>query len=142
LFKLTQEVIETLDPPSHFHFFVQHNLPNIKYPRTSIIQILQNLLNNSIKYMDKPNPLITISYTENANFYLICVTDNGRGIPENKLKEIFTLFETANPKDSKVESYGIGLAIVKQLVEENGGTIWVDSIEDKETKFHFTVPKK
>ncbi|MBO9700063.1 MAG: PAS domain S-box protein [Sporocytophaga sp.] len=140
--KTVHEIIETLNPPSHFHFFIQQGLPQIKYPRASIVQILQNLLSNSIKYMDKPNPLITISYSESENYYLICVTDNGMGIPQERLNEIFNLFEIAHSGKCDIESYGIGLTIVKQLVEENGGKIWVESTLGEETKFHFTVPKQ
>jgi PAS domain S-box-containing protein len=140
--KIVHEIIETLNPPSHFHFFIQQGLPQIKYPRASIVQILQNLLSNSIKYMDKPNPLITISYFEKESYYTICVADNGIGIPQERLKEIFNLFEIAHSGRYDIESHGIGLTIVKQLVEENGGSIWVDSILGEETKFQFTVPKK
>lgn len=139
--KTVHEIIETLNPPSHFHFFVQQSLPDIKYPRASIVQILQNLLSNAIKYMDKANPLITISYSEGESYYVICVTDNGVGIPQEKKDEIFNLFGVAHSGRCDIESYGIGLTIVKQLVEENGGKIWVDSTLGEESKFHFTVPK-
>ncbi|WP_028979768.1 sensor histidine kinase [Sporocytophaga myxococcoides] len=139
--KTVHEIIETLNPPSHFHFFIQQSLPHIKYPKASIVQILQNLLSNSIKYMDKPNPLITISYSESESYYMICVTDNGMGIPPEKMNDIFNLFEVAHSDKCDIESYGIGLTIVKQLVEENGGKIWADSKLGEETKFHFTVPK-
>lgn len=139
--KTVHEIIETLNPPSHFHFFVQQSLPDIKYPRASIVQILQNLLSNAIKYMDKANPLITISYSEGESYYIICVTDNGMGIPQEKKNEIFNLFEVAHSGRCDIESYGIGLTIVKQLVEENGGRIWVESTLGEGSKFHFTVPK-
>lgn len=102
---------------------IQQGLPQIKYPRASIVQILQNLLSNSIKYMDKPNPLITISYFEKESYYTICVADNGMGIPQERLKKIFNLLEVAHSGRYDIESHGIGLTIVKQLVEENGGSI-------------------
>lgn len=138
---IVHEVIETLKPSKRFHIFVQSNLPRVKYNRTSLKQIFQNLLGNAIKYMDKEQPLITISCNETDDYYLICVSDNGPGIPKEKQKDIFELFETANADSCKIDSHGIGLTIVKQLVEENGGRIWVESELGEETKFHFTIPK-
>ncbi|MCR6639532.1 MAG: ATP-binding protein [Sporocytophaga sp.] len=70
------------------------------------------------------------------------VADKGMGILQERLKEIFNLIEVVHSGRYDLESYGIGLTLVKQLVEENEGSIWVDSTLGEETKFQFTVPKK
>ncbi|WMJ72108.1 PAS domain S-box protein [Cytophagaceae bacterium ABcell3] len=141
LYQEAQKAVRTLDPPPHFHIFIQHNLPVVKYQKSSIVQIFQNLIGNSIKYMDKKSPLITVSCKEAEAYYMICVTDNGSGIPEDKLPKVFELFEKAHEGQVK-DSHGIGLSIVKQLVEQNGGEVWVESVYGNETKFHFSIPKR
>lgn len=140
--KVVKEVVEYLNPPSHFQFIIQPGLPDIRYSLTSLKQILQNLMHNAIKYMDKAAPKISFSCTENETSYILCVKDNGPGIPEEKYDEIFNLFAMAHGEDRQVESHGIGLTIVRQLVEENGGNIWVESNLGKETKFLFTITKE
>jgi PAS domain S-box-containing protein len=140
LYHLTQEVIDNLTPPAHFHIFIQHTLPTVTYHRTSLIQILQNLIGNAIKYMNNKRPLIKVAALDHNRFYQICISDNGPGIPKDKLKKIFEIFEVAHSNDG-IESHGIGLSIVKQLVEEQGGRVWVESEKGKETHFYFTIPK-
>jgi PAS domain S-box-containing protein len=141
LYHLTQEVIDTLNPPPHFHIFIQHTLPVVLYNRSSLIRVLQNLLGNAIKYMNNEHPLIKVACIEHNNYFQLCVSDNGPGIPKEKLKKIFEIFEVAH-SNNKIESHGLGLSIVKQLAEENGGRAWVESAEGEETHFYFTIPKK
>ena|GEM_PF-6746977 len=140
LFTITQEVVNTLNPPENFHVFISHLLPIVMYHKTSMMQILQNLISNAIKYMDKGQPMIKISSAEYEQYYKICVEDNGQGIPEQNLSRIFNAFEIAHTDDS-IDSHGIGLSIVKRLVVEHGGKIWVDSELGEGSKFHFTIPK-
>jgi PAS domain S-box-containing protein len=140
LYSLVIEVVEMLNPPSHFHVFLAHNLPHVKYHRTSLRQVFQNLISNAIKYMDKKQPLISISSLERASEYEIRVCDNGMGIPNAKLDKIFNVYEVAHENEN-LESHGLGLSIVKKIVEDNGGSIWVESKEGQETNFYFTIPK-
>lgn len=140
LYLLAHEVVSVLSPPPHFHIFIQHNLPTVKCHRASMRQILQNLIGNSIKYMDKEQPLIKVGSVEFNRHYQVCITDNGLGVPQEKQHVIFNSYEIAHAND-QIESHGLGLSIVKQLVEEGGGKIWVESKEGKETRFYFTVPK-
>lgn len=139
LFMLVHEVVATLNPPKNFHIFIQHNLPAVMYHRASMLQIMQNLLSNAIKYMDKEHPLIRVGGTEYSGYYRVCVSDNGPGIPGEKHEIIFNSFEIAHTNKS-IDSHGLGLSIVKQLVEESGGKIWVESEEGAETRFFFTIP--
>lgn len=140
LLHLCQDVLTTLNPPSHFHIYIPYNLPVVNYNRTSLKQILQNLVGNAIKYMDKENPDIKIGAVEKDKYYQIYVRDNGSGIPEVKYPKIFERFEIAHNKEN-IESHGLGLSIVKQLVEANGGKVWVESELNKGSIFYFTIPK-
>ncbi len=101
---------------------------------------MQNLISNAIKFMDKDQPLIKIGSVEHNRFYQICVTDNGPGISKDTVDKIFDMFEIGH-ENKMVESHGIGLSIVKKIVEEHGGRIWVESVEGQETHFYFTIPK-
>jgi signal transduction histidine kinase len=135
---LINEVLGNLNPPSHFHILVQKNLPEVFYHKLSLMQILQNLISNAIKYMDKPQPLISIGLTDYDHHYQICISDNGPGIPEKKQNNIFQIFESGSDIH---DSHGIGLSIVKQLVEEHGGKVWLESKEGEGSSFYFTIPK-
>ncbi|WP_028980816.1 PAS domain-containing sensor histidine kinase [Sporocytophaga myxococcoides] len=140
LLHLCQDVLTTLNPPSHFQIHISYNLPIVNYNRTSLKQILQNLIGNAFKYMDKEIPDIKIGAVEKDKYYQIYVRDNGSGITEDKLSKIFERFEIAHSKEN-IESYGLGLSIVKQLVEANGGRVWVESELGKGSNFYFTIPK-
>ncbi|WP_028978311.1 PAS domain-containing protein [Sporocytophaga myxococcoides] len=140
LLHLCQDVLTTLNPPSHFQIQIPDSLPIVNYNRTSLKQILQNLIGNAIKYMDKENPNIKIESIEKDKYYQISVSDNGSGIPEEKLSRIFERFEIAHSKEN-IESHGLGLSIVKQLVEANGGSVWVESRLGKGSDFYFSIPK-
>ncbi|MBO9701827.1 MAG: PAS domain-containing protein [Sporocytophaga sp.] len=140
LLHLCQDVLTTLNPPSHFHIHISYSLPIVNYNRTSLKQILQNLIGNAIKYMDKENPDIKIGSVEMESYYQISVRDNGSGITEGKLLKIFEPFEIAHKKE-KIDSHGIGLSIVKEIVESNGGRVWVESELGKGSSFYFTILK-
>ena len=106
--------------------------------RERIVEVLTNLVSNSIRYMgDQPRPKIDIGYRKDAFF----VRDNGIGIPPDQHEKVFDLFYKM---DEKSEGDGIGLSIVKQIVEVHGGRIWIES-EGKEgegSTFYFTLPEK
>lgn len=140
LLNLCQDVLSTLNPPSHFHIHISYSLPIVTYNKSSLKQILQNLIGNAIKYMDKNDPDIKIGSIETDTYYQICVRDNGSGIPEDKLSIIFDRFEIAHTKEN-IESHGLGLSIVKQLVEANAGRVGVESELGKGSNFYFTIPK-
>jgi signal transduction histidine kinase len=137
---LIPEVIESLAVPEHIQITVDQPLPGILYDRTRITQVFQNLLSNAIKYMDKEQGLIKIVASEDEQAWTFGIADNGPGIPEKYFDKIFQLFQTLAPKD-QCESTGVGLALVKKIVEDCGGRIWVTSQVGQGSTFSFTVPK-
>lgn len=138
---LLAEIVDLLAPPAHIEVSIQANLPTISAERTSIQQILQNLLSNAIRYLDKPQGRINVACTDQDQYWQLSVSDNGPGIDTRHFQRIFLLFQTLNPRD-RVESTGVGLSIVKKIVEQYGGQIWLESTLGQGCTFYFTVPKQ
>ena len=89
-----------------------------------------------MKYNNNDKPVVNITFKTENQYYVFCISDNGMGIPKEYHEKIFTIFQTLETRD-KVESVGAGLAIVKKIVEENNGTIWLESKEGEGAKFYF-----
>ncbi len=138
--QLLREVIDLLAPPAHIAITVAGALPTIKTEKTRIQQVFQNLLSNAIKYLDKPQGEIRVDCTDAGEDWEFSVRDNGPGIEVRHHKRIFQLFQTLAPRD-KVESTGVGLALVKKIVEMYGGRIWLESKPGEGSTFFFTLPK-
>ena len=137
---LLSNVIDLLAPPEHITIEVQKDLPIIHAEHTKILQVFQNLLSNAIKYMDKTEGHIIVHCDEVEGFWRFRVSDNGPGIDERHFQTIFQMFQTLSPRDV-YESTGVGLTIVKKIVELHGGTIWVESEPSQGTTFLFTIPR-
>jgi signal transduction histidine kinase len=113
-------------------------LPMVYGDRARLIEALQNLLDNAVKFMgDQPNPRVEIGMREPGTFF---VRDNGIGIAPEHHERIFGLFDKLDPQS---EGTGVGLALVKRIVEVHGGRIWVES-EGRKTgsTFCFTLPRQ
>lgn len=108
--------------------------------RITLTQILQNLISNGIKYNDKPEIKIAIGWTEDQDQYEFYVSDNGPGISPEFHERIFVIFQTLQSRD-EIESTGVGLAIVKKILDEKGGIIRIESTMKEGSKFIFTWPK-
>jgi two-component system, LuxR family, sensor kinase FixL len=133
-------IVDMLAPPPHIHITVQGGLPILMAQEIRMTQVFQNLISNAIKYMDKPQGRIHVACTEANGVYTFSVADNGPGIEEKYFERIFKLFQTLAPRDS-CESTGVGLAVVKKIVEMYGGRIWVKSKVGEGSTFFFTFPK-
>lgn len=138
---LVQEVISLLDPPEHVEIVVNGSLPVVVCEKPRLSQVFRNLIDNAVKYMDKPNARIEIDCREQQGFWRFSVSDNGPGIDGKYFEKIFQMFQTLAPRDER-ESTGIGLAIVKKIVELCGGSVGVESKLGEGTTFFFTLPKK
>ena len=138
--KLVGEAIEMVAPPDNFVINVDRDLPNVSFGPTRLLQVFENLVSNAVKYNDKETGEITIHCTDRGKEWAFSVSDNGPGIEEKYFEKIFQIFQTLRARD-EFESTGIGLTIVKKIIENNGGTIHVDSAPGKGTTFTFTILK-
>ncbi len=139
--ELIGEVIEMLAPQENITVTTENELPIIECGRTRITQVFQNLISNAIKYMDKPQGKIEIGCVEEDDFWKFSVSDNGPGIENKYFEKIFQLFQTLSPRD-EFESTGVGLTLVKKIVELYQGKIWVESKVGIGSIFFFTFPKQ
>jgi len=138
--RLVAEIISMLDPPANVEVTVKGPLPVVVCEKIRVGQVFRNLVDNAVKYMDKPCGRIEVGCTEQPEFWRFFVSDNGPGIDARYFDKIFQMFQTLAPRDER-ESTGIGLAVVKKIVELCGGTIWVESSVGEGTTFFFTLPK-
>jgi PAS domain S-box-containing protein len=139
--KVVPEVVDLISPPSHIEVKIQRPLPIIMGESTRVQQVFQNILSNAIKFMDKPKGLIQIGCVRENGYWKFSITDNGPGIEERHFTKIFQIFQTLSARDS-YESTGIGLTIVKKIVEMHGGKIWLESKVGIGTTFYFTFPAR
>ncbi|MCX2738761.1 sensor histidine kinase [Pontibacter anaerobius] len=139
--ELLSEVVDLLSPPSGFYIDVQDNLPILHTVRIQLQQVFSNLISNAIKYHDKDKGHISIRHHETDEFHVFSVADDGPGIDPEYHSRIFVIFQTLQERDA-MESTGVGLSIVKKIVELQGGTIWVNSEPGLGSTFTFTWPKQ
>ena len=136
---IVTEAIQMLTPPDNISIIIENQLPLLMLNRTRIQQLFENLIGNAIKYMDKANGQVRISCESHGEFWQFCIQDNGCGIEARHFEKIFTIFQTLKPRD-EYESTGIGLTIVKKIVELYGGKVWVESKIGEGSTFYFTLP--
>ncbi len=136
---LLPEIIDAIAPPAHITIRVDGRLPVIEGEKTRITQVFQNLLSNAVKFMDKPVGEVVVAGAEDADGWTFRVSDNGPGIEQKHFERIFKIFQTLAPRD-EFESTGVGLALVKKIVEYYGGKVWVESELGQGSTFLFTFP--
>jgi signal transduction histidine kinase len=139
--ELMPVIVDMIAPPDHIRVTVDPGLPTIQGEKTRLTQLFQNLLSNAVKFMDKPQGEIRVGCVEEGDFWKFHVADNGPGIEEKHFERIFRIFQTLAPKD-EYESTGVGLSLVKKIVEMYGGRVWVESEVGKGSTFLFTLPKQ
>ena len=144
LVKLTQEAVELLDArirSKNVTVNISPDLPIVFGDRIRLREVMENLIDNAAKYTDnRPNPIIEIGAGQKNSNQVIFVRDNGMGIESQHLAKIFDLFEKL---DQNSEGTGIGLALIKRIVETHGGKIWVESDGlEKGSIFYFTIPDR
>jgi len=137
--ELIPEVVDMVAAPQNISITPADELPTVKFEPTRIAQVFQNLLGNAVKYMDKPQGEIRIGCAEEDGYWKFSVADNGPGIDQQHFERIFQMFQTLNSRD-EFESTGVGLTVVKKIVEMYGGKIWVESTPGEGSTFYFTVP--
>lgn len=138
--ELVSEVVDFLGPPDDIRISVEDRLPTVVGEPTRLAQVFQNLVGNAVKFMDKPRGKVRIGCVDRGTVWEFSVADNGPGIDEKYHDKIFQIFQTLTSRD-EVESTGIGLTLVKKIVELYGGEIRVTSRPGEGTTFVFTLPR-
>jgi PAS domain S-box-containing protein len=122
---------------------IEENLPSIYGDRPRLVEVLQNLLDNAAKFMgDQPEPHIDVGWVNDVTHsdrVTLFVHDNGIGVAPEHFERVFGLFNKLDPHS---EGTGIGLALVKRIIEVHGGRIWIESELGKGTTFFFTLPTR
>lgn len=115
-------------------------LPKINTDPKLLYMVFQNLLSNAVKYTQKKGR-IEFSIKKENDQILISIADTGLGIPKEQQDKIFTkLFRADNVREKDTEGTGLGLYIVKSIIEHSGGKIWFESEENKGTTFYVELP--
>jgi signal transduction histidine kinase len=138
---LISEVLDLLNTPENAVINIQSGMPIFTTKKILLHQVFLNLISNALKYNDKKIPEININAADKGEFYEFSVNDNGPGIEKEYHEKIFMIFQTLEARD-KVESTGVGLAIVRKSVEDIGGTIRIMSEKGKGSTFIFSWPKE
>ena len=136
---LVRAVVELLTPPAGFVVRVADNMPQLTTYKTPLEVVFRNLINNAIKHHDRAEGHIEVSASTQGRLVEFTIRDDGPGIPAEYHDRIFRMFQTLKPRD-EVEGSGIGLAVVKKLVERQGGQVTVESHSGRGTAFRFTWP--
>ena len=142
---IVEEVIALLDPPGSVTIEVAPNMPTFTSEAAPLRQVLLNLIGNAVKHSRRPDTHVWVSARDIGYAFEFAVRDNGPGIPLRVQDKIWMLFHTLRPRttqDAGDDGTGVGLAIVRRLVELQGGTAWVESDEGKGATFHFLWPKQ
>ncbi len=134
------QIWDGLEPPDRIRLDVETPLPTLVCEEGRISQVFRNLLQNAVQYNDKPQGLVRVGCQDRQTEWLFYVADNGVGIDSRDTTRIFELFETLTSLDEK-KGLGLGLCLVRRVVERYGGKIWVESVVGQSTLFWFSISK-
>ncbi|NEW78899.1 MAG: HAMP domain-containing histidine kinase [Gelidibacter sp.] len=132
------KIINSIDIPKNIKVVIKGKLPVLKADARRLRQVFQNLISNAVNFNDKEVGLVEVAVKENEDFYTFSIKDNGQGIPKEYHEKIFNTFTTLGYHE---KSTGMGLSIVKRVLDLYGGDIWLESEVLKGTTFYFTLPK-
>jgi len=137
--QLATEIWELLSPPASARLVVASHLPILRTARVPLQQVLLNLMGNAIKYNPDRELTVEVGGEQRGEHWALHVKDNGVGIAPEYHERIWGLFQTLEARD-KIESTGIGLAVVRKIVETRGGRAWIESAAGAGATFWFTWP--
>ncbi len=136
------ETIDSLSPPSGFEIKVVNSMPILDTKRLLLTQVFANLIGNAVKHHNRIDGCIEISAEDLGDRHRFSIADDGPGIPEDESRwRIFEIFQTLNSPTDSTENTGIGLALVKKIVESEGGELWLDDESKLGCRFCFTWMK-
>ena len=133
------KVGDTIFIPEHVQLVVSNRLPIILADATKMQQLFQNIIGNAVMHIEKEKGLVEVLFSDSDTHWSFTIKDNGVGIPKEYHEKIFQIFQSIGNKE---RSTGIGLSIVKKIIDRYGGEIWVDSEVGTGTAFHFTLQKE
>jgi signal transduction histidine kinase len=138
---LLADVVDLLDPRAGIEVVIEPGMPVVAGHKLSLHQVFMNLIGNAIKHHDKPAGRIVVGCREAGEMFEFTVADDGPGIDPKYHDKVFVIFQTLQPRD-QVEGTGVGLSLVKKIVESEGGTIRVESEAGRGATFRFTWPRE
>ena len=136
--KLVDNILSIIQVPIHIKV-TRTDLPVIKGDKYRLQQLFQNLIGNAITYNNKEQGIVEVGLADKGAFWEFYIKDNGKGIEAVYFDKIFKTFEKL---ENNIESTGIGLSIVKKIVDLYGGKIWLNSKINEGTTFYFTLKKQ
>jgi PAS domain S-box-containing protein len=144
---LLANVVDSLAPPEGFRVDIPAGMPTLYSHKTALGQVFANLINNAIKHhhrVDEDCPeghrgTVRVTWRDQGEWLEFAIADDGPGIAPQYHDKIFTIFQTLKARDD-FESTGIGLAVVKKIVEAENGRVWLTSTPGEGTTFYFTWP--
>ena len=134
-------MIEIYVPGESISVAIETDLPIIECEKSRITELFKYIIDNAVKFMDKPQGQVGIHCVEQEQFWKFSIRDNGRGIREKDFERIFKIFQTLSGCEG-TDSTGVGLSIVKKIIESYGGKIWIQSKLGEGSTFFFTLPKQ
>jgi PAS domain S-box-containing protein len=138
--QLLTRVLQTISPPATFQVEIGAPMPLLRTRRLLLQQVFMNLIENAVDHHPTTRGRVTVSALDQGDCYEFAIADDGKGIDPRFYDKIYTIFQTLQARDT-YESRGVGLAIVKKIVEMEGGTIELESAMGQGSTFRFTWPK-
>jgi PAS domain S-box-containing protein len=135
---IVNDVLDSIDIPEHFTVHIKDQLPILKGDSYKLMQLFQNLITNAVKYCDKEQGIIEVGCISKKKFWQFSIADNGMGIAKKYQEKIFQIFQVLQESEY---STGVGLSIVKKIIDFYKGEIWLESEVGVGTTFYFTLPK-
>ncbi len=132
------EIREIIFVPEHVRIVIMNPLPTIKADKTKMHQLFQNLISNAVVNIDKKEGLVAIDRKDCKTHWQFSIQDNGVGIPEEYHEKIFKIFQSMGEGE---RSTGIGLSIVKKIIDLYQGKVWLESTPGEGTTFYFKLKK-
>jgi PAS domain S-box-containing protein len=134
-----EDIIKTIHIPKNIKVIIKNELPTLETDSFKMKQLFQNLISNAVNYCDKEAGMVEIASIEETDYFIFSVKDNGPGIDAKYKEKIFKIFESFSKYE---KSTGIGLSIVKRIVDNYNGEIWLESQLGIGTIFFFKLPKR
>lgn len=137
--EVVKNIIKFIDIPKNIEIIITSKFPVIPMGKKYIESVFFNLIENSVKYMDKPKGYVEIGLIELKKDYLFFVKDNGPGIEERYHEKVFDMFQSLD-EETNIENLGVGLSLAKKIIEIHGGIIKLESRLGEGTSVFFTLP--